>query len=241
MFCKTAFVQTAIVLFFGILAASPIEAQTPTALDESDRAVMGRLTTLRDSFVNQIKAEGFQPSLPAPTIVLDNPPSFGDYEDGKNLLHIAAWSALTSEEQARFSRIAAMLDQGQSGEALFEDSVHHWVFVHELGHWWQACQGKLAENHYSVEYGANRVAAAYWRLKDPGLMDRTAKRMSTLMVAAPDPVPEGQNKKSFFNENYEKLGPTPAYRWFQEGMVLAVQAEKPLPSFLQALQHPTYP
>ena len=241
MFCKIILVLTVIVSFFGSLAAIPVRGQAPTALDESDRAVMERLTALRDSFVSQIKAEGFQPGLPAPTIVLDNPPSFGDYEDGKNLLHIAAWSALTPEEQARFSRIAAMLGQGQSGEALFEDGIHHWVFVHELGHWWQACQGKLAESHYSVEYGANRVAAAYWRLKDPGLMDRTAKRMATLMVAAPDPVPEGQNEQSFFNENYEKLGPTPAYRWFQEKMVFAVQAEKPLPSFQQALQHPTYP
>ena len=241
MLCKTFLALTVIVSFLRMLGAVPTKAHAATALDESDRAVMERLTTLRDSFVNQIKAEGFQPSRPAPTIVLDNPPSFGNYEDSKNLLHIAAWSALTPEEQARFSRVAVMLGEGQSGEALFEDGVHHWVFVHELGHWWQACQGKLVGNHHSVEYGANRVAAAYWRLKNPELMKRTAKRMSTLMDAAPNPVPEGQNEQSFFNENYEKLGPTPAYRWFQEEMVLAVQAEKPLPSFLQALQHPTYP
>jgi len=201
---------------------------------------MGQLITLRDSFVNQVKAEGFQPSLPPPTVVLDNPPSYGNYEGDKNLLHIAAWAALTPEDQARFSRVAAMLGGGQTGEQTFEEGVHHWVFVHELGHWWQACQHKTGENHYSVEYGANRIAAAFWRLKDPTFMERTAKNMATVYAAMPNPIPEGQSPQAYFNDNYEKLGPTPAYRWYQYSMVLKVQAEEPLPSLLQALQHPTY-
>jgi hypothetical protein len=54
-------------------------------------------------------------------------------------------------------------------------------------------------------------------------------------------VPAGQTKEKFFNENYEQLAPTPAYRWFQYSMVLSVQAEKPLPSFKQTLQSPIYP
>lgn len=200
---------------------------------------MAQLVALRDAFVNQIKAEGFQPSLPPPTIVLDNPPSYGNYENEKNLLHIAVWQALTPAQQARFSRLAAMLGQGQTGEQAFDDGVHHWVFVHELGHWWQACQHKIDESHYSVEYGANRIAAAYWRLKDPAFMDRTTKRMATVIATLPNPVPEDQPKEKYFDENYDKLGPTPAYIWFQYDMVLKVVSEKPLPSFRQALQQPT--
>jgi hypothetical protein len=191
--------------------------------------------------VNQIKLEGFQPSLASPTIILDNPPSFGNYEDEKNLLHIGAWANLAPEDQARFERLGARLGQGQSGEALFEQSVHHWVFVHELGHWWQACEHKTTDTHYAEEYGANRIAAAYWRLKDPAFMDGTAKRMAVLLSTIPDPVPSGQNKETYFNENYEKLGPTPAYRWFQESMIIAIQEERPLPSFRETLQHPTHP
>jgi hypothetical protein len=228
------------------LAASPLRlssqtAAAPPANASADEAAMARLVALRDSFISQIKAEGFQPSLAPPKIVLDNPPSFGRYEDDKNLLHIAAWSALSPEDQARFTRIAGIMTPGKTGEQEFEDGVHHWVFVHELGHWWQACQQKANANHYSVEYGANRIAAAYWRLKDPALMENTAKRMATISSILTDPVPAGQTKEKFFNENYEQLAPTPAYRWFQYSMVLGAQAEKPLPSFKQTLQSPIYP
>ena len=36
-----------------------------------------------------------------------------------------------------------------------------------------------------VEYGANRIAAAYWRLKDPGFMERTEKKMTTVIATMP--------------------------------------------------------
>lgn len=229
------------VLALAAIVIGVAGAHAPTTAQEPNIAVLERVNALRDSFVNQIKVEGFQPSLAPPTIILDNPPSFGVYEDEKNLLHIAAWANLAPDDQARFERLAAKLGQGQSGEALFEDSVHHWVFVHELGHWWQACEHKTADTHYAEEYGANRIAAAYWRLKDPAFMDRTAKRMAVLMSIIPIPVPSGQNKEAYFNENYEKLGPTPAYRWFQESMVVAIQEERPQPSFRETLQHPTHP
>lgn len=240
MFAKFCVRRAPVLVLATILAASA-GAQGPTPTQESNTAVLERLNALRDSFVNQIKLEGFQPSLAPPTIILDNPPSFGEYEDDKNLLHIAAWGSLAPEDQARFERLGARLGQGQSGEALFEESVHHWVFVHELSHWWQACEHKTADTHYSEEYGANRIAAAYWRLKDPAFMDRTAKRMAVLLSTIPNPVPENQNKETYFNENYEKLDPTPAYRWFQESMVIAIQEERPQPSFRETLQHPTNP
>jgi hypothetical protein len=241
MFRSVCVRLVAICCFLALAAGSHAQALAASSANtSSDEVLMAQLVALRDSFVNQIKAEGFQPSLPPPTIVLDNPPSYGNYEDDKNLLHIAAWSSLTPEDQARFARVAVMMSSGLSAEQTFDEGVHHWVFVHELGHWWQACRHKTDASHYSVEYGANRIAAAYWRLKDPAFMERTTRRMSTVYAAMPNPVPEGQSAEKYFNDNYEKLGPTPAYRWYQYSMVLKVQEEKPLPSLLQALQQPTY-
>jgi hypothetical protein len=203
----------AICIFVAVPTSSSAQTATPPSGDpSSSEALMGRLITLRDSFVNQVKADGFQPSLPPPTIVLDNPLAFGKYEKDKNLLHIAAWDALTPEDQALFSHLAAMIGGGQSAEQIFEEGVHQWAFVHELGHWWQACQHRIGENHYSVEYGANRIAAAYWRLNDPTFMERTAKNMATIYAAMPNPVPEGQSPQAYLNDNYQTLGPTPAYR-----------------------------
>jgi IS5 family transposase len=147
---------------------------TPDAASKED--VMVKLNQLRDRFIRSIKADGFRTRLPAPTIVLDNPASYGNFEEDKNLLHIAVWSALTEQQQSRFERLSELVKNGKSGEQTFEESVHYWVFVHELGHWWQACQRKISNNHYSVEYGANRIAAAYWRQTDLDLMRRTDLR-----------------------------------------------------------------
>jgi hypothetical protein len=241
MYLKAWYLLAMISSLVAVPVNLPVQSASPAAVQNvSDQAVMAKLTALRDSFVKQVQDEGFKPGLAAPAIVLDNPPSFGRYEDDGNLLHIAVWSSLPPDQQARFARLASAMGKGRTGEEMFEDSVHHWVFIHELSHWWQACQHKTGENHYAVEYGANRIAAAYWRFKDPDLMQRTEKRMSTVWPALPNPLPEGQEEKKFFNENYDELGPTPGYIWFQYSMVLRVQGEKPLPSFKQALQQPAY-
>jgi hypothetical protein len=235
-------------IFLSGLWLSSFPAQSsdeirPTTTPEtpSKEDVMIKLNALRDRFISTIKADGFRTRLPAPTIVLDNPPSYGNFEEDKNLLHIAVWAALTEQQQSRFEHVSKLIENGKSGEQTFEESVHHWVFVHELGHWWQACQHKISNNHYSVEYGANRLAAAYWRQTDPDLMRRTENRMATVIRTIQSPLPEGQIKETYFNDNYERLGPTPGYIWFQYTMVLSVQGERPLPSFKQTLAQPIFP
>lgn len=233
-----------VVVSFNLSAqTAAMPATTPTTDTSSNEAVMTRLMALRDSFINQIKAEGFQPSLPPPKIVLDNPPAFGRYEDHDNTLHIAVWSALKPDQQARFERLAAAIGGQQTGEQQFDESIHHWVFIHELSHWWQACQlvnhiDRYSEDRYSLEYGANRIAAAYWRLKDAALMERTEKRMSGVQSVLTNPVPAGKDEKQYFNQNYATLAPTRDYIWYQYSMVLKAQAEKPLPTLKQALQNP---
>jgi hypothetical protein len=92
-------------------------------------ALISRLTELRDSFVTQIEAEGFHPRSSPPAIVLDNPPSYGRYENDENVVHIATWSVLSEEQRARFARLAKLVNNGRTPEQVFEDSVHHWVFV----------------------------------------------------------------------------------------------------------------
>jgi hypothetical protein len=238
---RKAYISLIAILSFMVVSFS-LSAQTaaakPAINTSSDEAVMKQLMDLRDSFINQLKAEGFQPSLTPPKIALDNPPSFGRYEDDENILHIAVWSALKPDQQARFDRLAAAVGGQQTGEQQFEESIHHWVFIHEMSHWWQACQHKITEDHYAVEYGANRIAAAYWRMKDPALMERTERRMAGVQSVLTSPVPAGQTENNFFNENYATLAPTRDYIWFQYSMVLKAQAEKPLPTLKQALQNP---
>jgi hypothetical protein len=224
---------------FSIILPAIVPAQsaaTSQAVPPSNAALMARLVTLRDSFVSQIKAEGFKPTLPAPEIVIDNPPSYGRYENDRNLLHISAWYNLQPDQEARFVRLADMLHNGESAQQLFEEGVHQWVFVHELSHWWQACQHKITDDHYAVEFGANRIAAAYWRAKDAAYMTRRTEHFTALVALFPNPVPADQPKEKFFNDNYAKLAGTPVYTWYQASMVVDVSSERPVPSFKQTLE-----
>lgn len=207
-----------------------------TAQAPSNDALRAQLTALRDSFVDAIKSAGFKPSIDPPQIALDSPPSFGRYDSGANLLHIAAWSELGADGEGRFVRLKAVLNDPRSPEAIFDDSVNHWIFVHELSHWWRACQHKDDGGHYAVEYGANRIAAAYWRMKDPAYMQRRTEHSRAIYNLIPNPIPADQSKEKYFDENYSRLAGSPAYTWFQSAMVVDVSAESPLPTFKQALQ-----
>jgi hypothetical protein len=73
------------------------------------------------------------------------------------------------------------------------------------------------------------------QMKDPTFMQRTEKKMTVVSAMMASPVPEGESKEKYFNENYERLAPT------QYSMVLGAQAEKPLPTLRESLEHPAFP
>jgi hypothetical protein len=133
-----------------------------------------------------------------------------------------------------FERQAKAAGNGKTGEWMFEQSALRWIFVHELGHWWRACQHQKA-SFYDEEKGANRIAAAYWRERDPELMEFTLRKFQRYVDDIPNPVPAGESKEAYLNEHYESLGGQRAYIWFQVTMVLEVAAEKPALTFRQAI------
>ena len=140
------------------------------------------LITLRDSFINQVRDFGFNPSLPAPKIVMDNPVSFGNYDDTTNILHTtSSWQTLPKELKVFFNQAVGGADSSDAGKDLFNKATHQWIFVHELGHWWRACQ-KQKVSHYDEEIGANRIAVAYWREADSSFMNWQLKVFENLLV-----------------------------------------------------------
>ena len=193
---------------------------------------------LRKSFLDQLKAAGFSPRLPVPQIIEDDPLAFGNYESEKNVVHVATWEHLSPEQKAFFSQLASASSL-KSAEDAFATSMR-WIFLHELGHWWQACQRVEDESHYAKERGANRIAAAYWRMQDPEVVDWVATTANSQRVAFPNPVPEDQSVATYFDTNYETFNES-AYLWFQNRMVLDVLGEKPPLTLRQALQQPIFP
>lgn len=206
---------------------------------QAERGATVNFVALRNSFVDQIKAAGFSPRLPAPQIVEDDPLAFGNFELGKNVIHVAAWEHLRPEQKAFFSQLASASSFKMSAEDAFATSMR-WIFLHELGHWWQACQRMDGESHYAEERGANRIAAAYWRMQDSKMLDFVAGVANARRGAFSGPVPDNQSVAAYFDANYESINES-AYLWFQNHMVLDVLNEEPPLSFRQALQQPVFP
>ena len=117
------------------------------------------------------------------------------------------------------------------------DVAHQWIFIHELGHWWQACGGgNGGRSHYQVEFAANRIALSYWREVNRGIAETMRPVFQAVVDHAHSPVPPGQSVENYFNANYETLGPSPKYPWFMSRMSLAAFDETPSPTFAATLK-----
>ena len=221
-------------------AAQPAGAKPPVASDAEIAATRAQVTALRDTFVAATAAAGLKCAIAPPTLVIEDVPSFGSYDPETNTLRTSTWNQMTEAEKALFFRFLGPGTTEAAARQEFEDGAHHWVFIHELGHWWQACRGltELTDHgdHYAIEFGADRIAAAYWRERDPSVIAHQQPVFAGILEHTPNPVPEGQRVEPFFNANYEKLGPTPAYIWFQARMCLTAFQEKPAPTFVETLR-----
>jgi len=85
------------------------------------------------------------------------------------------------------------------------------------------------------EVAANRIGVAWYRERDPQHLAKLVKDLRSIQTHLPDPVPAGIDKKTYFTNNYQKLGTDPmAYGWYQLQMVLIV-CDEPARSFQQLL------
>ena len=191
---------------------------------------------LRDAFVTRLRNAGFTCSLQVPAIVVEDVPSFGQYRPETNTVRTSNWNLLSQPEKAMFVQLAGPGKQESDARHLF-DVAHQWIFIHELGHWWQACSGgNAAKSHYQVEYGANRIALSYWREVNPQVAETMKPVFQAVVDHAPSPVPPDQSVEDYFNANYETLGPSPRYPWFMSRMNLAAVDVMPGPTFAAALR-----
>lgn len=218
------------VLIFSLSISSPaILAQT------SKDSILQRQINLRDDYINKIKAMGFTPSLNPPPIVLNNPRSWGNYDDSANIIETCDWNTLPAEQRAVFADFANKTGNGMTAERFFQLAVYQWIFVHELSHWWRACQHQTAEP-YENEKAANRLASAYWRERDPSFYRFMLGVFKGVVENSPSPVPSGQLKEKYLNDNYQKLPGGKAYSWYQSIMIIEVSQEIPPITFEQAVK-----
>jgi len=92
-----------------------------------------------------------------------------------------------------------------------------------------------AANKWEGEITPNRIAVAWYREHDPQYLVKLVADFRRIQSHLPNPVPAGMDKKTYFTDNYQKLGTDPmAYGWYQLQMVLVVYDE-PARSFQQVL------
>lgn len=220
--------KTLLILF--VIASTGMNVYGQTNSDSL--TVKNKLIALRNDFVGKIEAMGYHPRLSPPEIVMDNPPSFGNYNDSSNTLRTSNWNTLSATDKELFIRAGKRY--GYSGEDYFESSAHRWIFIHELGHWWRACQQQVTDS-YSNEMAANRIDIAYWRETDTLYSNFSRQRFENYLQLMPNPVPAGQNKQKYLNDNYGNL-PVPVYIWYQASMIVDGYNETPIASFKKSIK-----
>jgi hypothetical protein len=221
-----------------MVAATALFAQAPVPqTHEKERdATLAKATAVRDAFVARIHANGFSCPIPIPAILVEDVPSFGQYDEKTNVIRTSDWTLLNPRERAFFFQLAGPGAKEAEVRTTFDRGAHGWIFIHELGHWWQACQNVTSNSGpYQVEFGADRISLAYWREVDPSVVDTMMPIFRGVLDHSPNPVPAGEDVEAYFNKHYQELGPGPAYPWFQSRMNVAAYDEKPYPTFIQAL------
>jgi hypothetical protein len=225
------FLRVAAIFIFILGIRSPdVRAQ------KSQDSIVERQSALRDDYIHKIKVLGLAPSLDPPAIVVNNPRSWGNYKDSANTIETCDWKTLAPEQRAVFANFADKTGHGMTAEKFFQLAVYQWIFVHELGHWWRACQHQTAEP-YEEEKAANRLASAYWRERDPSFYQFMLSVFKAVVDHGPSPVPPGQAKEKYLNDNYQKLPGGQAYSWYQSIMIIEVSQEMPPVTFEQAVKH----
>jgi hypothetical protein len=232
--------SVAAALLLGSLIGTAAALTPQPAAPEGDGATLIELRQLRDVFLQRIAAEGYKPCA-APQIELGDPPSFGRYLSERNTLSIAAWSHLSPQERAGFEAMAQANGGEAAARAMFENGTHRWVFVHELGHWWQACRHLTREHTFIAENGANRMALAFWRERDARYASSIVRGYRSLLSSMPPPLPAGQAAPAYLDAHYASIASGDSYTWFQARMIAELADEQPPPSFHKSLSQPLYP
>jgi len=190
---------------------------------------------VRDHFIDRIAQDGFYCRLPAPAIVVADTPLYGEWEKNTDNLVTPDWTQLKPEDKALFAQLAGPGANDAQARAVFETEAHRWILIVQTVHWWEGCkQLTLKLTPYQAELQAARVALAYWRERDPAVVQRLVSIGETL-AKEPSPVPAGQDFPTYFNQHYQTTASGKEYLWIQSQFLKELLAEDPEPAVVQTM------
>lgn len=228
-------------LFAAMLLPVFLYSQTPFFKVYTDSAQLvndGKLITT--DFMQRVKK--VDPSLQIqPTAILHTTPYLIYWDDSLQTANLPIWQQVIPEQQQFF----ISLNGGNEAEGLrmFGLFFNGFYLPHELSHaieWNYVVHThqRKSQGLYMSEYFANTLAILYWREKgrtaELGACYRFAKKM---VAQLPNPVPAGEDKIVYFNNNYGKLSSNPyAYGYYQFSQFVEIYEKKDLPGFDRFLE-----
>ncbi|ESQ90477.1 hypothetical protein [Asticcacaulis benevestitus] len=218
----------------ALLASPAIAADNAAAVGVIQAEVEQIVATFMTSAGDLVK--GFT----TPKVVVSFTPELSWIKPDGSEVHTVAWVQCPPDFQ---SFIASLLGDTpiMAPDVFFGDVFNTFLVPHEMSHFVDAKRDNLRNGgrFYDGEVHANRVAVAFW-LSQTGGKARMERLMSAVEVVEshlPSPVPEGQDRIAYFQENYTKLGSDPAaYGWYQFRMFLdawALRDEKDFKTLLE--------
>jgi len=225
--------------------SEPMNAGSKAGVVPDNDPTLVALRTLAGQVEAKVKVPGYGAFAP-PKVMLDAGTAVS--YTSRSGVHSSQIEDLPPPMQDIWKQWSSYTTDEPTGKALFDDMFHRFFFVHELGHWMvsQVIAGLPASemsvvakndaaNKWKSETMANRIAVAWYREHDPEYLAKLVADFRLIEAHLPNPVPVGMDKKTYFTDNYQKLGADPmAYGWYQLQMVLVVYDE-PVQSFQQVL------
>jgi hypothetical protein len=200
--------------------AEDVGATTQTG-GPTDAEVLEHASTLRDGFLEAIRYCGIEPRYHPDVRIENHPGLVSFFWQGPDQGHVAlsTWQGQPEPVRGLLHAWAAHGTLGMSPEQLFNEIFQRLALPHELGHYLQHMSGRIAGvDRWTSELEANRIAIAFWQ-NDPDTADGLPQRIenfTTFLASLPDPLPEGADARSWFNENYNAIGgDSEIYGWFQ--------------------------
>lgn len=230
MYVKTL---AAVLLLFPVFLFS----QTPLFKVYSDSAKLVQdAKIITNDFMQQVYKTDESLKVIKPTAVLNTTPYLIFWDDSSQTANMPIWQQVIPQQKQFFIQ----LNQNNEAEGLrmFGLFFNGFYLPHELSHaveWHLVFHSKKrkSQGYYMSEYFANTLAIIYWRKSGRTAELEACYKFAKQMVAQlPNPVPAGEDKIAYFNNNYERMTSNPfAYGYYQFSQFVEIYEKKELPSF----------
>lgn len=190
-------------------AAPPAHADKP--------AMRGAYRAVAEDFHARLAAAG-RPAGRPPELLLDSSTGMMFYSSERSAVILPYWPEMGREARLIYEASAV---PGVSAEQAYW--TYLWFLVaHELAHQFMHAHG-APRSHYDSEFGANRLAIAYWMAA--GQEARLAYLERLIEAALPqlapaNPTPPGVAEAGYFAEHYYQIAERPVgYAYYQLRMM----------------------